>query len=412
MQVTNFYKTILGIEDPWEISKVEIDKVDKSVHIYLSHSTGSQFCCKDCNKLCSVHDHGKTRTWRHLDTCDHYTYLHASLPRLDCSECGVLTVVPSWANPNSRFTLLFESYAIDVLQLTMVVSKVSKQLRITEDQLKGIRNRALNRALTHRTLSGRLQKTDHLCIDEKSHKKGHNYLSIIYDGATGKVLEIVEDRTEQAATLAFVKLSQHIDLQSVNVVTMDMWQAFKNATEQIIPQADIVHDRFHLSKYLNNAVDITRRAENKQLVKEEDERLKKTKYLWLKNPDNLTEAQQIHHQHLLEDGELKTVKAWKLKEDFRNFFKAENQNQATLFFNDWFDKVNELDNKPLIKVAKTFQNHIEQLVTYAKHKVSNAMAECVNTTIQQIKINARGFRSPKAFANAILFYLGGLDLYP
>ena len=115
MEITKFYEQILGIEKPWEITEAKIDATDKSVHVNLSHNRGDKFPCKHCKKLCSAHDHGKERTWRHLDTCDHYTYLHAALPRVKCPEHGVCTIEPSWSRANSRFTLQFESFIIDTL---------------------------------------------------------------------------------------------------------------------------------------------------------------------------------------------------------------------------------------------------------------------------------------------------------
>ena len=97
----------------------------------------------------------------------------------------------------------------------------------------------------------------HICIDEKSLFTGHHYVSILYDGQTGCVLEVVEHRTEDAAKSAFIQLGQYVDLQQVQVVTMDMWKAFQNAAKICVPHAAIVHDRFQLSQYLNKAVDIT-----------------------------------------------------------------------------------------------------------------------------------------------------------
>jgi len=413
MEVTKFYEQILGIDLPWQISDTKIDSSDNSVHITLSHDAQSQFPCKHCNKLCSVYDHNKVRTWRHLDTCGYYTYLHAALPRADCSDCGKYTIVPCWSRANSRFTLDFECHIIDTLHITQVRSKAALQLRVSEDTLKRIQNKAVERGLSRRkTHKDPFYIVRHVCIDEKSLFKGHHYVSILYDGQTGTVLEVVEHRTQESAQKAFTELAQYIDIEQIEVVTMDMWQAFKNAAQVSIPKADIVHDRFHLAQYLNKAVDITRRAENKKLCAQNDDRLKGSRYIWLKNPENFKDTQKHLHEELIKDQSLQTVKAWTLKEDFKKFFGMKTIEQATDFFNKWVKKIELIENKPLLKVTKTFENHLEGLLTYIKHRVSNAMAEAVNTAIQQIKANARGFRSAKAFRNAILFHLGNLDTYP
>ena len=159
-------------------------------------------------------------------------------------------------------------------------------------------------------------------------------------------------------------------------------------------------------------MDITRRAENKKLMAQDDDRLKGTKYLWLKNPDNFTDKQEQTHSQLMEDKELKTVEAWTIKENFKKFFEMNTEKEAAVFFKDWVKSIEASKNAPLLKVAKTFKNHLQGLLDYTKHRVSNAMAECMNMTIQQVKSKARGFKSAKAFRVAILFHLGNLDLYP
>lgn len=414
MELTNFYREILGIENPWQISEVKIDSTDKSVNLTLSHEKSSLFPCKHCKKPCKLHDHGKIRTWRHLDTCDHYTYLHASIPRVNCPEHGISTIEPSWSRANSRFTLQFESFIIDTLQSTQVRSRSALQLRVSTEQLKRIQRQAVERGMLNR----QVLKEDcnyiirHVCIDEKSLFVGHHYVSILYNGQTGAVLEVVEHRTQESAEQAFNQLGQYIDLQGIKVITMDMWKAFKNAAKNCIPNADIVHDRFHLAQYLNKAVDITRRAENKRLLAQDDNRLKGTKYLWLKNPKNFTDKQQLLHDELTQDTELQTFKAWSVKEDFKKFFMSRTEEDASNFFNEWVKSIEELQNTQLLKVAKTFKNHLQGLLDYTKHRVSNAMAECINTTIQQVKSKARGFKSAEAFRIAILFHLGDLNVYP
>ena len=154
--------------------------------------------------------------------------------------------------------------------------------------MRTVRDNAVIRGIKNRQIHGDY-KLVHLCIDEKSLHQGHHYVSILYDGNTGAVLEVVEHRTEVAVLLGFNRLSYSVDLEQVKVITMDMWSAFKSAAQKSLPNADIVHDRFHLAQYLNKAVDITRRAENKKLCKEDNNILKGTRYLWLKNEENLSD---------------------------------------------------------------------------------------------------------------------------
>ena len=411
MNLNNFYEEILGLSPPWSIFSMQLDSKEKSVSIHLSHAEKTNFGCPICDKPCPVYDHGQARTWRHLDTCDHYTYLHASLPRVCCEDCGVHTIKPPWSDCKSRFTLQFESYIIDVLGQTQVVSCSALLLRLAPHQVQYVRDKAVTRGLSRRAEKDNY-RVAHVCIDEKSFRKGQHYVTLFYDGHTGAILEVVEHRTIASTTLGIIKLREFVDLQEVKVVTMDMWEAFKSSVQSCIPKAVIVHDRFHLAQYLNKAVDIVRRAENKRLVKQEDERLKKTKYLWLKNPENLKETQEDTLNELLEDESLKTVQAYQAKEIFKHFFNCADKAAAKVFFSDWFEKVIQSELAPLIKVGKMFKKHLNKMLNYFEYRVSNAMAECKNTSVQQIKCKARGFKSAKAFRTSILFYFGDLDLYP
>ena len=333
---------------------------------------------------------------------------------MHCAEHGVSTICPSWSRARSRFTLQFESYLIDVLQTTQVNAASAQLMRVGEKRLRRIKRQAVARGLQRRRCANAqgFCVVRHVCVDEKSLFKGHHYVTILYNGQDGEVLEVVEHRDEEAARSAFSQLGDYIDLNGVQVVTMDMWKAFRSATRCVIPQATVVHDRFHLVKYLNNAVDITRRSENKRLRKTGDDLLKSTKYLWLKHPDRLSPVQKIKHEQLLQREDLQTTQVWKLKEDFRNFFNACSVQNARTFFAEWYKRVESSSNKHMSSVANTFKRHLDDIVTYVQYPVSNAMAEGVNSSIQQLKCKARGFSSAENYRNNILFHLGGLDLYP
>ena len=411
MDLKAFYHQLLQLNSYWAISSVDLDAKTKRIDLYLNHDIQSKFPCPQCGLLCGVYDHNSSRCWRHLDTCDYFTYLHACLPRISCTNCGIHTIEVSWADSKSRFTLQFESYIIDVLGQTQVVSRSALLLRLCEHQVRYVRDKAVKRGLSRRedTYS---YKVTHLCIDEKSLFKGHHYVTIFYNGDTGAILEVVEHRTIEATNLGFKYLGQKIDLSKIEVVTMDMWEAFKNATQENLINVDIVHDRFHIVQHLNKAIDIIRRAENKRLVKQADERLKKTKYLWLKKPENLAGDGKEQLYELLKDKALKTVQAYQLKEDFNDFFNCKDAQQAQSFFTTWSSKVEQSEILPLIKVSKMLEKNMNRILTYFKHRVTNAIAEGKNAMIQQIKCKARGFKSAKAYRKSILFYCGELDLYP
>lgn len=409
MDLDIFYKQLLGIESPWQVIKTEIDDKTHVISVYLAHQSGSKFSCSCCGKTCCVYDHQVLRTWRHLDTCQYETHLKAKLPRTNCSVCGIKTVLASWSSSFSRFTDDFECHVIDVLQASQVIKSAALLLRLTDDQVSYLMKKSVQRGVNRRQAHRGL--VDYVAIDEKAYKSGHNYVTILSDADNGSVLEVVEDRNIESVQQSYKVLNDK-QLAHIKGISMDMWSAFATVSKNLAPQAAIVHDRFHLACYLNHAVDITRRAENKKLLQENNELLKGTKYIWLKNSDNLSEKNKASLATIRLQESLKTVQAFELKEDFKQFFQSNTIQQATVFFNRWFEKVTDAKNAPLLKVAQMFKQHFEGLENYITHRISNAIAESLNSRIQQLKVKAKGFGSASAFRVAILFHFGKLSIYP
>lgn len=409
MESTDLYQQILGIQDPWYVAAVALDVQAAMVTIQLAHRTEPNcFVCPQCQTTAPVYDHQNERTWRHLDTCQFETRLQAAVPRVNCASCGVLTVQVPWAAPQGRFTLFFESFAIDVLTTAQVQSRAAQLLRLSPEQVESLLERAFRRGLARRSQT---TAVSHLTLDEKSLHQGHDYVSIVSDGTLGAVLEVVAERTTAAAETLLEAALSPAQRAQVQVVTLDMWPPFAQAARTQCPQAAQVYDRFHLSQHLNAAVDQTRRAENKNLQTQDDKTLNGTRYLWLRAPTTLNESQQAQLQELCQR-DLQTVAVWQLKEDFRDLFACHTVNEAQTFFQKWCLHVTALGNKPLQKVAAMFERHWSGIAAYIEHRVTNAMAESLNTKIQLLKAKARGFRYASGFRRTILFHLGQLDLYP
>jgi len=408
MNDTELYRQILGINSPWYVSSVELKLEEESIYVHLSYEAGARMVCPECSAACDVYDHRRKRTWRHLDSCQLKTYITASLPRVTCKEHGIHTVRVAWSEPNSRFTMLFERFAIDILQATRVQSKSAHILRLNPGQIHDLMYRAVSRGLSRRSEDEEIQ---HLTIDEKSYKHGHHYATVLGDPSKQRVIDIVQKRTQESTEKLIDSALSDSQRQQVQSVTIDMWEAFMNAIKAKLPHADIVHDRFHIAKYLNKAVDDTRRDEHRQKLKQKDDTLSRTKYLWLTSIKRMTQKQRLIFDKL-QLLELDTAKAWALKESFREFFTCQTVSQAHTFFNTWYQAAVMLNNKYLAKVAQMLIKHIDGLLAYIKHKVTNASAEGLNSLIQQVNSNAKGYRQFHNFRIAILFFLGKLDLYP
>ncbi len=406
MNDKRLYSQILGLPSDWAVEEVLLDIEREEVDIDIIYNPSSGVC-PECESACSIYDYRTERRWRHLDTCQMRTYISCKIPRIKCSEHGVKTMSVPWAESLSRTTLLFERFAIDVLEASKNQTKVSKLLRVSFDTLHHIMTKAVNRGLSRR----KDVAIQSIGIDEKSMKKGHHYLSVLSDTDNARVLDVSEGRTTDSALSLLHKGLTKQQRSGIVSVSMDMWQAFIKATRTELPRASIVHDRFHIVKYLNEAVDKTRRLEASQFHKRGDKTLDKTRYIFLKNAENMTDKQRTRFEKIQELN-LNTSQAWVAKENFRAFFKCGTVSEAKFFFAQWYEDVTRRSLTKMIKVGKMLISHFEGLLNYITHPVNNATAEWVNGQIQEIKTVGRGFRAFKNYRIAILFFLGKLDLYP
>lgn len=405
-ELQNHYAQLLGIGSPWEVKTVELKLGDKKVEIELGWQWGAAAQCPECGRECSMHDCAPERSWRHLDTMQFTTIIRARTPRADCPEHGVKTMKVPWAAPQGRFTLLFERFAVEVLLASASVSQACRLLGLSWDSAHEIMRRAVERGLDRRQLEG----LKHLGMDEKSFKRGQSYITLLTDLDQGRVLEVVHERTDAAVEQLWQTLTPE-QKQGVEAVAVDMWEPFIRSIEQQLPDAEIVHDKFHISKYLGEAVDRVRRQEHKELMAQGDETLKGTRQLWLYNPQNFS-SQQREEFSALKDLELKVARAWAAKELFSKFWNYQEEGWARRFFRDWFGWVSRSRLQPVIEVAQMLKRHLEHLITYLRHPITNAVTEGLNSKIQSLKAAARGFRNFRNYRIRILFFCGKLNLYP
>jgi transposase len=405
-ELQKHYALLLGVSSPWKVKTVDLKLAEKKVEIQLDWEWGSAAVCPECGRECSIHDCAPERTWRHLDTMQFTTLIRARTPRSNCPEHGVKTMSVPWAAPQGRFTVLFERFAVEVMLASATVSQACELLGLSWDTAQEIMRRAVERGLERR----QLEDLKHLGMDEKSFKRGQSYITLLTDLDQSRVLDVVEERTAQAADQLWETLSPE-QKQAVEAVAVDMWEPFIQTIKKQVPDADIVHDKFHVSKYLGEAVDKVRRQEHKELMAQGDETLKDTRQLWLYNPQNFS-PDQAEEFSTLKDLQLKVARAWAAKELFSKFWEYQEEGWARRFFKDWFGWVSRSRLKPVVEVAQMLKRHLENLLTYLKHHITNAVTEGLNSKIQSLKSAARGFRNFRNYRIRILFFCGKLNLYP
>ena len=173
--------------------------------------------------------------------------------------------------------------------------------------------------------------------------------------------------------------------------------------------APIIHDKFHISRYLGKAVNAVRKTEHRTRMKEGDDLLKGANYLFLKN--ELDEDEQERFRKLMKS-ELHVGRAWVMKEAFRHFWDFVREGAARSFFSRWYFRATHSRLAPVIQVAKMLKRHIAGLLAHCTHKITNAVTEGLNSKIQSVKASARGFRTFAHYRTAILFFCGKLTMHP
>lgn len=408
MRDTDLYRQVLGLDKPWTVARVELDVSGQRVDIWVEHAPGVGWRCPRCGRELSCRDHAEERVWRHLDTCQFQTHLHARIPRVDCPEHGVVQVQVPWAEPRARFTLLMERWVIDVLTQCATVSGACRLLGLSWDEVWGVMERAVARG------QRRKQATvmPHLGVDEKAFRKGHTYLTVVCDPDRSSVEYVAEDRTTESLEGYWKGLSK-AQLAGIESVSMDMWPAYIGATLAQVPGAadKIVFDRFHIMQHMNEAVDAVRKQEHKERMAQQDDTLKGTLHVWRYARENLP---QKHRATLAwwRSLNLKVGRAWAIKESLRALWDYSSLGWAKRFFAAWFWWATHARLAPVRAVAHLLKRHLHNILTYCKLQVTNAVAEGLNSKIMAIKRRACGYRNQEHFKIAIYFFCGKLDLYP
>ena len=408
MQDTKLFETILGIATPWRISRVALDTTGERVDLWAEHED-MRWPCPECQQELSCRDHAEERVWRHLDTCQYQTFLHARVPRIDCPTHGVRQVRVPWAEARSRFTMLRERLIIDLIQQCSTVIGACRIARITWDEAWGVMSRGVARGRARKVA----QPIPYIGVDEKAFRKGHRYHTIVCDLERSTVEFVAEDRKTESLGAYYQQLTDE-QRTGLKAVAMDMWDPYISATRHGLPDGDqrIVFDRFHIMREMTKAVDTVRKQEHRSfLYTSGDSPLTGTKYLWLFSAERRPER-HAESFAILQALNLKVGRAWAIKEALRTLWTYRQAPAVTRFFSQWYAWAVRSRLDPVKKVAGMLKRHLDGVLRFAKYPITNGVAEGLNSKIMSIKRKAGGFRNPQNFTTAIYFHCGGLDLYP
>lgn len=411
MRDTQFYQQVLGLAAPWTVTRVELNVAEHQVDVWVEHPEGVKWLCPQCggdSDEFPCRDHAQERTWRHLDTCQFKTYLHARIPRVECPEHGVVNVSLPWAEPHGRFTVLMEAWIIEVLKECASITGACYLTDLSWDEVFGVMQRAVARGQARKAA----RPVPHLGVDEKAFRRGHSYMTVVCDLDRSTVEYVSEGRTTESLA-EYYETQSAARLAAVEAVAMDMWEPYVRATLEHVPLATekIVFDRFHIMKHMNEAVEEVRREEHRELSQQQDDTLKGTKHWWLYASENLPDQHQAAFTRV-RDQNLRTSRAWAIKETLRELWFYRSIGWARKFFRQWYDWAVPSKLEPVREVAAMLRRRLEQVLNYCKHEITNAVAEGLNSKIMAIKRRACGYRNKENFKTAIYFFCGGLGLCP
>jgi len=405
MNSATLFGMALGLQTPWQVKDISFvtdEMKKKELHIHIEFVRGKRFP-DESGVECPVHDTVE-RKWQHLNFFEHHCFLHCTVPRIETSAGKVVTVEVPWARSGSGFTLLFEAFALALIEREMPVNRVAEVLGINPQRVWTVFNHWIGKARQADDPSA----ITRLGVDETSTKKGHNYVTLGVDLDTARVIHVVEGKGK--ATLKSIQQhleSKGVEKDQVKQLSMDLSPAFIAGAADSFPEAAITFDRFHVVKLLNEAMDNVRKAERK-----EHGALKGQKYTFLKNYENLTETQQ---KTLAEAIQLYPTlgEAYRLKVLFNDVWEMPDKPAATAFLTQWCNEVDAAKIPAFMTFAKTVKAHWSGIIHFAETHISNGILEGINSKVQLAKRRARGYRNTKNFINMIYFLCGKMKFeYP
>jgi transposase len=337
-----------------------------------------------------------------LNFFQHEAYLTTRVPRVRCGKCGIKTIEVPWARSGSGFTLLFEAL-IMLMAKAMPVKSIADIVKEHDTRLWRVLDHYVGASRQEADFSA---VTD-VGVDETSSKRGHNYVSLFVDLEAPRVLFVTEGK--DASTLERFKTDLEVhqgDPSHIQEICCDMSPAFIKGVEKHFPEAHLTFDKFHVLKILNEAVDEVRRQE--QQIRPE---LKGTRYLWLKNPENLKANQtEILETLTLKKRNLKTSRAYHIRMNFQEFW---NQpvHLAEAFLKKWYFWATHSRLEPIKEAAYTMKRHWDGILRWFTSKVNNGILEGINSLIQAAKARARGYRTIKNLITMIYLIGGKLQFH-
>ena len=396
----SLFEKALGISAPWYIESTNFNIENKRLDIRINFRRGSKFSLFDGGDLYPVHD-TEEKEWRHLNFFQYECYLKVRVPRVKKDDGKVVLLLPPWAGKLNGFTLLFEALLVELCR-HIPVHQVGLMIGVYDKKLWDM----LDLYVSQAKLEEVPKEVSVIGMDETSVSKGHDYITMFVDMDERKTVHIAEGKgSDTVDDFANFLKENNADPEQIKKVSCDMSPAFIKGVNEALPKAEITFDKFHILKIINSGVDEVRREEAKI-----NPLLKNTRYIFLKNEDNLTSKQLEKKKELsLPELNLQSMEALRMRETFQQIYLAKNEQSFSSLLHEWIDWVSNSNLKPMIKVAKTVQKHIDGILSWMRTKINNGILEGLNSIVQAAKRKARGY-GKKHFITIAFLLTGKLNL--
>lgn len=394
----------LDLEEPWYITGAKFDPVKSVINVYVGIREDAVIVCPRCGGSTKRYGYEPTeRSWRHADCLFYPCYVHCRRPRVKCDKCGVQQVTTPFERQNSRHTLLFEGYAMMLME-DVPRRKASRLLRCNEKTLASILSYWVNQAVDSLDLSD----VTKLAIDETSCKRGHDYVTVTIDAMKRRVFDVQQGRKKEAVTAMRKKLEhQGGKASNITAVTSDMSKSYLPGVKENFPKAEQIIDKFHVKKVLTDALDEVRKQEQKETANKKELFLNRH---FLMTPESRMNSEQLTKLAALSKAYPKTGRAFRIVQALDLFYASKDDDEAASQSKHLYSWMRRSRLKPMKDAAETLMNHERQILNYFHDRLTNAVCEGINSMIQAAKRKARGFNTYEGFAAMIYLIAGKLEL--
>lgn len=404
MRMETFIRKSLGLK-AHTVMKVEEQEAEGVLVVHVERLGHRRLRCGECGREAKrvAPTRRPERRWRDLAMREHVVWLVYAPYRVWCQQCGLRVERIPWAEPWQRVTHAL-ARAVAALARELNWAAVAAHFSLNWKTVEAVVEGAVLWGLAHR----RWSPLHMIGIDEVSRRKGHQYLTVVYDLDRARVVWIGRDRTATTMERFFTWLGPH-RARSIHTVCSDMWAVYLDAVRTHLPQATVVFDRFHLTQHLNRAVDEVRRQTWRQLEGREKVEFKRTRFLWLTNPDNLHRDERARLSTLLRLNS-PIVKGYLLKEDLRRFWDYRSTRWAEAHLRQWLWRAAHSRLAPFQKFARMLRTHLDGVLAWTKIRVTNGALEGMNNKIKAISHRAFGYRTSWAYIANIYHSCAALPL--